>query len=338
MTPQLNMFDDAIMEISPAPRGDPKTATKLRKLADGLQKQIDDKSRPMTQNPTPKRNRQYASRCHDAANLERGQRALYALAELYEKGTVPEPLKGITTKGALLPLVETRGRSEGYYSYSDSGEYCWAIPEARALQALIDGTPEEQAQRELEREIARRENEAALMNLPGFFQTPRAVVEHMLSYANIGGSMSVLEPSAGAGAIADVIKEQCPNAHIAVLERNYTLRELLALKGYHVIDKDDFLDYFVTQNGVDGWHRIVMNPPFEKMQDVDHVRKAYDCLKAGGILVSVMSRSPFFRNDKKAVAFREWLADLGGDTVELPEGSFKRSGTGVSTNLVILHK
>ena len=328
------------VEHIPEPIGDMKTATKLRKLADRLQGQIDNKSRPMTQNPTPKRNRDYSMRYHDAANLERGQKALYALAELHEQGAVPPCLVGLKTKKAIMPLVATKGRSEGYYHYSDSGEYSYDTPEAKALQALIDGSSEEQAQRKLERDIAQLEANARLLvgQVPGFFPTPRPVVETMLQHIHIESGMSVLEPSAGSGAIADVIRERYPKANIALIERNYTLRALLKMKGYYVIDKSDFLNYYVTQNGVDGWHVIVMNPPFEKMQDVDHVRHAYDCLKTGGTLVSVMSISPFFRENKKAVAFREWLDDVGGYQHELSADAFKKSGAGAKSCLVIIHK
>jgi hypothetical protein len=82
----------------------------------------------------------------------------------------------------------------------------------------------------------------------------------------------------------------------------------------------------------------VMNPPFENKQEIDHIRHAFKFLKSGGRLVSVMSPSPTFSSDRKSVAFREWVEGLGGEIVELPEGSFKESGTGVSSKLVVLDK
>ncbi|MBT3196238.1 MAG: PLxRFG domain-containing protein [Gammaproteobacteria bacterium] len=87
-----------------------------------------------------------------------------------------------------------------------------------------------------------------------------------------------------------------------------------------------------------GYHRIVMNPPFEKGQDIEHVRHAHSLLKPGGRVVAIMSEGPFFRKDKKAIAFREWLEDLGGTSEQLPEGSFKESNTGVNTRLVVIDK
>ncbi len=88
------------------------------------------------------------------------------------------------------------------------------------------------------------------------------------------------------------------------------------------------------------YNRIVMNPPFENLADVDHVRHAYELLADGGILVAIMSASPFQRNDYKAQEFRVWLKRMNGETEELPDGSFLESdrSTGVATRLVVIPK
>jgi hypothetical protein len=50
----------------------------------------------------------------------------------------------------------------------------------------------------------------------------------------------------------------------------------------------------------------------------------------------------FFRQDKKAVAFREWLEEVGGTNEKLPAGTFQGAGllaqTGVQARLVIVDK
>ena len=81
-----------------------------------------------------------------------------------------------------------------------------------------------------------------------------------------------------------------------------------------------------------------MNPPFSKHQDIDHVYKAFEILKSGGILVSVMSNSPFFRTDKKSEDFREFLMLNSAIVEELPEGAFKESGTMVKTCIIKIKK
>ena len=64
-------------------------ADRLLALADSMQKEIDHGRRPMTQNPTPKRMREYNSRMHDANNAERTQRALRA----WQPATRPETFR-----------------------------------------------------------------------------------------------------------------------------------------------------------------------------------------------------------------------------------------------------
>lgn len=99
----------------------------------------------------------------------------------------------------------------------------------------------------------------------------------------------------------------------------------------------------IKKNGSDsGYDRILMNPPFSKQRDIDHVKHAYDLLKPGGRIVAVMSEGSFFRSNKKATAFREWMDELGATSERLPEGSFNDPNlpvnTGVNARMVIIDK
>ena len=168
--------------------------------------------------------------------------------------------------------------------------------------------------------------------IEGFFPTPKTLVDQMIDYADIQAGHEVLEPSAGKGNIAQEIQQAAPDAILEVVEYNAGLRALLEAKGYNVVG-NDFLE--VTKN----YDRIVMNPPFENFQDIDHVKHAYDLLKPGGKLVAIMGAG-VKNSRKKAVEFREWLDDAGSYIEDLPEGSFKVSDrpTGVSTVMVTIEK
>ena len=48
------------------------------------------------------------------------------------------------------------------------------------------------------------------------------------------------------------------------------------------------------------YDKIIMNPPFENGQDIDHIRHAYSLLNDGGRVVCIMSEGTFYRNDKKS--------------------------------------
>jgi inorganic pyrophosphatase len=179
--------------------------------------------------------------------------------------------------------------------------------------------------KEVERSLAGRK-------IDGYFPTPKVTVEKMLAEADIESGMSVLEPSAGKGNIADIIKEEHPNAEIEAVEPVPELRSILEAKGYSIVGRD-----FLEHDGE--YDRIVMNPPFEKRQDVAHVRHAFELLKPGGRIVAIMSEGPFFGQDKTATEFRGWLDEVGWSE-KLPEGSFKSSErpTGVATRMVVIDK
>ena len=199
----------------------------------------------------------------------------------------------------------------------------------KAIKPYVEAKPKEKTKEQLI-----REKEAALIGtkIPGYFPTPRTLAQNLVYRADIKPGMKVLEPSAGKGNIADQVPKE---ADLSVIEINPTLRDLLETKGYNVVDHD-----FLEHTGE--YDRIVMNPPFEKGQDIDHVRHAYDLLKPGGKLVSIMSEGPFFRSDKKATEFREWFEEVGGTSEKLPAGSFTgpeaERQTGVSARLVEIEK
>ncbi|MFP3608091.1 hypothetical protein SB753_40260, partial [Paraburkholderia sp. SIMBA_053] len=53
-----------------------------------------------------------------------------------------------------------------------------------------------------------------------------------------------------------------------------------------------------------------------------HARHAYSLLADGGVLVSIIGESAFFRNDAQAVQFREWLDEVDAEVEKLPQGTF----------------
>lgn len=163
----------------------------------------------------------------------------------------------------------------------------------------------------------------------GFFETPPEIVWRMIELVAPTGR--ILEPSAGLGAIADNLP--VPEGQIFCIEKNEYRAQALCEKGY-TVHCGDFLAYSATEE----FDRVFMNPPFENSQDIDHVQHAYSCLNANGIMISVMSEGPFFRDDRKATDFRKWLKSVDGTSYKLPPRSFHESGTDIHTRLVVIHK
>lgn len=167
-----------------------------------------------------------------------------------------------------------------------------------------------------------------------FFETPKAVIDRMLDFADIQPQDQVLEPSAGQGAIADRIRELLLNpSHLHCVEIQRENINLLRKKGFDVSSMD-----FLEKKPVEFADKIVMNPPFSHGRDAAHIEHAFQFLKSGGRLVAVASSGVKFRNDKRTKAFRVWLDLAGGEIHDLPENSFKDSGTGVQTVLIVVDK
>jgi hypothetical protein len=306
---------------------------RFRKMSDKLQSAIDNKRGDRLTN-TPKRQKEAASARSEADKLERTQQALNALADLHEAGTVPEILAGLKSKKAVYDLLGEGFESvpNGWHQYSiGTGKpHESASPKALALWDILSGKDEKLQHKE---NLDRMTEALRFNKIPGYFPTPKPVVDLMLDYADITTGQSVLEPSAGSGAIVDGIEALDMDNLIVVYEINHSLCEILQAKGYDARPVD-----FTEQFNSFKFDRIVMNPPFENLQDITHVCLAYSFLKIGGRMVSIMSPGPFFRQDKKAVEFRNWFDSVGGEVIDLPEDSFKQSGTGTASKLVIIDR
>jgi predicted RNA methylase len=152
-----------------------------------------------------------------------------------------------------------------------------------------------------------------------FFETPRELATRLVEMAEIKNGERVLEPSAGRGRIAELMPEcQC-------IELNKDNEKFLVANGFDVVGNN-----FMNHDGE--YDVVVANPPFTKQQDIDHVNKMMDLAKRR--VVSVMSASVMFRDNKKTVDFRNRVEGLGGTFEMLPEKIFAESGTNVRTCVV----
>jgi predicted RNA methylase len=166
----------------------------------------------------------------------------------------------------------------------------------------------------------------------GMFETPRDLAETMVLRADLRPGMRVLEPSAGRGAIADAVRAACPECRIETVEIDDKNRKVLKEKGYKIVGKD-----FMKFRPKGCYDRILMNPPFAKQQDIDHVMKAFRHLCPRGRLVAIMSAGAQFRANRKTLAFRA-LVEEKGVFEDLPPGSFAAEGTMVNAILLTLDK
>jgi type I restriction-modification system DNA methylase subunit len=169
-----------------------------------------------------------------------------------------------------------------------------------------------------------------------FFPTPPTLCAQMVEMLNVSNDTTILEPSAGSGAILTAVYAALPqHKNVTAIELDVLHEcELLPFQQLHgtVLVWDNFLK---CVNKAD---RIVMNPPFTKGQDITHVRHAYECLNADGRIIAITSPGWLFRQDKAHKEFRQWFESLDAMSEPLEGGSFASSGTMVNALLLWIDK
>ncbi len=187
------------------------------------------------------------------------------------------------------------------------------------------------------------EHVEALMRAPakdlGFYPTPDALADQVISKAKLwrDHQLTVLEPSAGTG---QLVKRVPAEHHVTCVELDPgRYRELarlaVTLSGNYSVWPGDFLE----RQAVPAFDRVIMNPPFDRRRDIDHVRHALRFLAPGGRLVAIMSASAEFTETKRGKAFRRDLAAMEKvEWTDLPARSFSEHGTNVNTVLLTVDR
>ena len=177
-----------------------------------------------------------------------------------------------------------------------------------------------------------------------YFATPEPVGYKMVQWLQPKPGQSLLEPSAGDGAIARWMPD---NTYNTVVEpsRDLTPKLMRNVAGAKVVEST--FENFDLHNKFDG---IAMNPPFGHggKTAVEHVAKAYQHLKDGGRLIAIIPDGSacqkhfdkWFYGDPEAkrkadrgIADGVLMADI-----HLPSVTFDRAGTNVNTRMVVIDK
>lgn len=119
-----------------------------------------------------------------------------------------------------------------------------------------------------------------------FYPTPRNLAEIAVELADIQPGMSVLEPSAGVGGLADVIAEYAKD--ITCVELSALHSNVLRAKEYNVISADFLI---VKPDEYRKFDRIVMNPPYSEGRWQAHVEHASKFLLPNGVLTAILPSS-----------------------------------------------
>lgn len=167
-----------------------------------------------------------------------------------------------------------------------------------------------------------------------YFPTPEPLGYKMVEWAGLGEGDSVLEPSAGHGAIARYVPK---TNEMVSIEPSQSLFTKLQLKAGGLGRK--FLNNTFENYALNNKHDvIVMNPPFGKAGAlaIQHIDKAFKHLDEGGRIVAIIPRGS---TDKK---FEKWYNEQKNIAmraeVNLPDILFQQAGTRVACRVVVLDK
>ncbi|AUB37516.1 Adenine-specific DNA methylase [Nostoc flagelliforme CCNUN1] len=345
MNIQTNLFtsstgDEDLLENvappkKPVTQSDLQLSARFREMAEALQVSIDEKSNPavLSGSITARKLRIGKVIEQDGEYLGQIQRCLLAMSAALEDGTIPLPLTRVKTRALVEQIYCKETTPESRLVAAGLGNKA-KFQEARAaLLELLEKYPiVVDPEKERQRELRRLQQWVAVANIPGYFPTPPEVVKRIIKALDLTPGMTVLEPSAGSGHIAQALFDL--GCEVDCVELDDGLVKLLTLKGFKVYHQD-----FLTYRGT--YSRIAMNPDFRSNGDISHIRHAYDnCLDDGGILVSVCSSGAFFRSTRTETMFRDWVDRIGGVVKTLPKDAFRKGDrpVGVSTELVTLRK
>jgi hypothetical protein len=166
-----------------------------------------------------------------------------------------------------------------------------------------------------------------------FFATPEKLAEKLVDLAELQLHDTILEPSAGQGAIIKAINKVCdavPDC-FELMDVNTVVLNKSGLR-FNMVGDD-----FFKHNGKT-YSKIIANPPFTKNQDIDHLLEMYSLLSDGGRLVCITSESWVSGSSKKQVDFKSWLDKVEAEVIDIEKGSFKESGTMVGGKIIVINK
>ncbi|SKA40509.1 Methyltransferase domain-containing protein [Enhydrobacter aerosaccus] len=174
----------------------------------------------------------------------------------------------------------------------------------------------------------------------GFYPTPDDAAQRFFNFAPLwrrdeDGPLTILEPSAGTGNLAGPAAKR---GHVVdCVEYQPALAEALKVCGlFRRVQCIDFLALKPNPGAL--YDRVLMNPPFDRERDIDHVLHALEFLKPDGCLVAIMSAGTEFRETRKSIAFRALMESMNAEWEDLPAGSFASVGTYANTRMLRVWK
>jgi hypothetical protein len=122
-----------------------------------------------------------------------------------------------------------------------------------------------------------------------FYPTPESLARRVSDLAEVGPAHTVLEPSAGQGALIEQLPPEQKVTAVEVSELHCEiLRARFTFGGVEVVQADFVDKAWAWMSEGRRFDRVLMNPPFEGGRARDHIVAAADVVAAGGRLVAIL--------------------------------------------------
>ena len=174
--------------------------------------------------------------------------------------------------------------------------------------------------------LARDESRPRAVSAFNLFQTPEPLAARV---AEIVGDLTrrTLEPSAGLGRLYRAIRARS-GCHVTLVEQSAECcaklyREIASDESARLV-QGDFLACDAGRLGL--FNSVLMNPPFKMGRDIKHILHALTLLAPGGRLVAICANG---------LRQRSAFLEAASEWHDLPDGSFRVSGTDVNAAIIV---
>jgi len=167
-----------------------------------------------------------------------------------------------------------------------------------------------------------------------YFATPEPIGYKMVEWAGARPGESMLEPSAGHGAIGRFFPDTTSNTFVEPSPSLSTEAKVNTSGRFEVMNFEDL----AINNKYDA---VVMNPPFGVggKTAYDHIRKAVQHLRDGGRIVALVPDGPAADKQFEKFMTEDAQANVYVPTIfQLPFSTFERAGTKIATRILIIDK
>ncbi|HTH48075.1 MAG TPA: class I SAM-dependent methyltransferase [Candidatus Limnocylindria bacterium] len=170
------------------------------------------------------------------------------------------------------------------------------------------------------------------------FNTPDDLADEMAVLAGVQPMEWVLEPSAGTGNLLRAAQRRGANVFAVEIQEHLTAKlKLVKAQGIDVEGRRYMPDTVVVHSDFLGFSGnmkfdvVLMNPPFSRGQDYQHILKALSFLKPGGRMAALTSRSTASSHHRDFSELTRKFAHYSNRLIL--EGTFKSEGTSIETLL-----